>query len=303
LDGLKLPPYYPPDPVLLDDWARYLDAVRYTDRQVGQILDRLEREGILDQTVVFFMTDHGISHARGKQFLYEEGIHIPWVARGPGILPGQVRTDLVEHIDLAPVSLALARITIPPALQGQNVFSPDYQPRQAIFSARDRCDETVEHLRAVRTERYKYIRNGYPGRPHLQPNNYKDTKPTLLRLRQLQQEGQLPPLVERLLFSPTRAPEELYDLVLDPFELNNLAPNPAYQQTVRSLALQLDDWMERTNDHGRQPEPETVYDREMAVYLGSPYLAPAAREAIERNIARMKEWAGQEDAQRPAPNR
>jgi arylsulfatase A-like enzyme len=293
-ERVVLPPYYPWDPVLLDDWARYLDTVRYTDHQVGQILGRLEDEGILGQTLVFFMTDHGISHARGKQFLYEEGIHIPWVARGPGMAAGAVRGDLVEHIDLAAVSLAFAGIDIPPTMQGRNVFSADYQPRQAVFSARDRCDETVEHLRAVRTERFKYIRNGYPDRPHLQPNQYKDTKPTLLRLRELRRDGQLPPLVERILFSPTRAPEELYDLDADPFELENLASDPAHAETLQSLRRQLDTWMDRTNDQGRQPEPAAVYDEEMAVYVGSPNLAPAAREAILQNISRMKERAGHE---------
>ncbi|MCI0464497.1 MAG: sulfatase-like hydrolase/transferase, partial [Gemmataceae bacterium] len=82
-EDVKLPPYYPRDPVLLEDWARYLDACRYTDKQVGDVLQRLESEGILDQTVVFFMTDHGISHARGKQFLYDEGIHVPLIVRFP----------------------------------------------------------------------------------------------------------------------------------------------------------------------------------------------------------------------------
>jgi hypothetical protein len=88
-DKVTLPPYYPRDPVLLRDWAAYLDAVRFTDQQVGQVIARLEKEGILDQTLVLFMTDHGISHARGKQFLYNEGTHVPLVARGPGVPKGR----------------------------------------------------------------------------------------------------------------------------------------------------------------------------------------------------------------------
>jgi len=83
---VTLPPYYPRDPVLLRDWAAYLDAVRFTDKHVGEVLARLEQEGILDSTLVVFMTDHGISHARGKQFLYNEGTHVPFVVRGPGIM-------------------------------------------------------------------------------------------------------------------------------------------------------------------------------------------------------------------------
>jgi arylsulfatase A-like enzyme len=289
---VKLPPYYPNDPVILDDWARYLDTVRYTDRQAGEIIERLEAEGILEETIVFFMTDHGISHARGKQFLYEEGIYIPWVARGPGISRGQARNDLVEHIDLAATSLALAGIEIPKGMQAKNLFTKDYKKRDAVFSARDRCDETVEHLRSVRTERFKYIRNGHPQRPHLQPNNYKDHKPTLTRLRQLRAAGELPELVERILFAPVRAPEELYDLENDPFELHNLAADPAHRGTLEELRRRLDHWMEETNDHGRQPEPEEIFDREMAAYLGDKPGAPAkGKEEIRNNISLMKQWA------------
>ena len=79
-----------------------MDAVRFTDKHVGDVIARLEKEGILDQTLVIFTTDHGISHARGKQFLYDEGSHVPLVIRGPGVAKGKVRDDLVELIDITP---------------------------------------------------------------------------------------------------------------------------------------------------------------------------------------------------------
>ena len=166
-EAVTLPPYYPRDPVLLNDWARYLDTVRYTDKEVGDVIARLENEGMLDRTVVFFMTDHGISHARGKQFLYDEGLHVPLVVRGPGIAAGKLRDDLVEHIDMAATSLALAGIDDSGLDAGANVLAADYQPRDAVFAARDRCDETVDHIRSVRTEHFKYIRNYLPQRPHV----------------------------------------------------------------------------------------------------------------------------------------
>ncbi|MGH9840324.1 MAG: sulfatase-like hydrolase/transferase [Blastocatellia bacterium] len=142
---------------LLDDWAQYLDTVRYTDKEVGEVIARLEREGVLEQTIIIFMTDHGISHAREKQFLYDGGIHVPFIVRGPGVARGVVRDDLIEHIDMAAISLGLAGLAVPSWMQGRNVFAQNYEPRDAVFSARDRCDETVERLRGVRTERYKYI--------------------------------------------------------------------------------------------------------------------------------------------------
>jgi arylsulfatase A-like enzyme len=288
-EDVKLPPYYPRDPLLLEDWARYLDACRYTDKQVGDVLKRLETEGILDQTVVFFMTDHGISHARGKQFLYDEGIHVPFVVRGPGIAKGKVRDDLIEHIDLAATSLALAGIEVPKGMQGRNVLATDYAKRDAVISARDRCDETVERLRSVRTDRFKYIRNFYPQRPHLQPNRYKDNKPIVQKLRELHAAGKLDELQEKLLFAPTRSAEELYDLQADPFETKNLAGDPAHRQTLEELRGRLDRWMKEANDRGREPEPGKMYDSDMAVYLGSK--ASAQSEVLRKNIELMKQWA------------
>ena len=231
VDKVILPPYYPNDPVLLEDWAAYLDCCRYTDRLVGEVVQRLKDEGQLQNTVILFMTDHGISHARGKQFLYDEGIHVPLVIAGPGIDAGQTRTDLVEHIDIGALSLGLAGIEIPSHMQGRDILAANYEPRDAAFSARDRCDETVEHLRSVRTDRFKYIRNFLSERPHLQPCAYKDKKDILQALRKAHEAKELNSVQEKLLFSPTRQPEELYDLQKDPHELNNLAGDPKHAAT------------------------------------------------------------------------
>jgi len=286
-DKLPLPPYYPGTPAILDDWAATLDAVRMTDRQVGEIVDQLRAEGILDQTVIFFITDHGVSHARGKQFLYDEGTHIPFVVSGPGLPKGQRRKDLIEHIDLAAMSLTLAGIPLPESMQGRNALNPGYQPRETTFSARDRADETVDHIRSVRTERWKYIRNFLPQRPYLQPNAYKDHKPCLIALRAAEAAGQLDE-VQRLLFARTRPPEELYDLEADPWEVHNLAADPAHSRTLQELRAKLDRWMDQTNDQGRTPEPESRYDSDMAAYQGRK-----PDPEIARNIALMKQWASE----------
>ncbi|RFC49307.1 MAG: Arylsulfatase A/Arylsulfatase A [Verrucomicrobia bacterium] len=288
-ETLTLPPYYPATPALRADWALTLDACRLVDQQIGEIRSRLEGEGILDQTVVFFITDHGVSHARGKQYLYAEGTRIPCVVRGPGIPSGRVREDLVEHIDLAATSLALAGIAKPPGMQSRDVFARDYPPREAIFAARDRADETVDHLRSVRTADWLYIRNFLPKRPHLQPNNYKDHKPCSIALRQARAEGLLTPLQESL-FAPERPAEELYDTRVDPWEIKNLAADPAFAKVLTEMRGRLEDWMERTADQGRQPEPEAQYDSDMAVYLGQSR-KNGLRPEIEANIALMKRWA------------
>ena len=164
---------------------------------------RLEDEGVAATTVVFFLTDHGVSHARGKQFLSEEGIKVPLIVRAPGrIEPGMVREDLAAHIDVAASTLAFAGLAIPAWMEGRPLFGPEAEPREHVVSARDRCDETVDRIRSVRTRRYKYIRNFVPERPHLQPNRYKDGKAIIQALHSLRDEGGLPPNLESLFYAP-----------------------------------------------------------------------------------------------------
>jgi arylsulfatase A-like enzyme len=282
---VTLPPYYPDHPVIREDWAAYLDSVKLTDKFVGDIVARLRAEGDLENTVVLFMTDHGISHARGKQFLYEEGIHVPLIIAGPGIEKGQVRDDLVEHIDIAALSLGLAGIDVPGYMQAQDILSDSYQPRTAIFSARDRCDETVEYMRCVRTENFKYIRNFLPNRPHMQPNRYKDQKSIIMTMRAMFEANELTDVQARI-FQPKRPEEELYDLRNDPHEIRNLAGDPAFAEQLLSMRSMLDTWIEKTGDKG--PESEAMYDSDMAVYVGTK---PGAQTVVLRNnIALMKRW-------------
>lgn len=288
---VKLPPYYPRDPLLLTDWAAYLDSVRITDWHVGQVLQRLETEELLDNTLVIFFTDHGISHARGKQFLYDEGTHIPLILRGPGIAPGTVRQDLVEHIDVAAVSLAAAGIPIPDVLQGRDVVAADYSTRQAVYAARDRCGETMDHIRSVRTDRYLYIRNFLPRRPHLQPSQYKDSKAIVQRLRQLHAASKLDDLSERLLFAPDRPDEELYAYGEDPWQIHNLASDPAYEGVLAEFRTRLDRWIDKTGDLG--PESPEIYAKEIADELDVINPASPRFETFRQNAELNKRWAAE----------
>ncbi|GAB5405125.1 MAG: sulfatase [Aureliella sp.] len=297
--SVVLPPYYPDHPDLVRDWAAYLDSVRLTDAMVGEVVQRLTDEGLIENTLIVFMTDHGISHARGKQFLYDEGTHVPLVIAGPQlggnpIVAGSVRTDVVEHIDIAALSLAAAGIAIPDSMQARDILAFDYQMREAAFSARDRCDETVDHIRSVRTTRYRYIRNFLPERPYLQPCAYKDAKAILQAIRSWEAAGKLDP-VQQLVVRKTRPPEELYDTRTDPFQVHNLAANPAYQDQLLAMREMLDKWMEKTGDQGRTPESQEMYDSDMKVYTDGMKRKnrPEQLQVILDNIAQMKAWAAQ----------
>ncbi len=287
-NSVRLPPYLPEDETIRSDWAQYLDCVRYTDWEVGRIVQRLKEAGELDRTVIIFWTDHGISHVRNKQFLYDGGLHVPLVLRGPGIAIGKVRDDLVEHIDIAAVTLALAGLPQPSGLQARNILAPDARPRPYVFAARDRADETVDRIRSVRSERFKYIRNFYPDRPYLQPNRYKDDKAIVQAMRRLHVEGKLNP-DQALILAESRPPEEFYDLTTDPHELRNLAGQPASASPLAEHRRALEEWMARTHDHGRSAEPEQVYLD--YIYDDRPEGGRGNRnEIFDRNVQLMRRW-------------
>ncbi len=257
---VTLPPCYPDHPAVREDWAMYLDTAQHLDVKVGKVLDRLRSENLLEETIIFFFGDHGQPMPRGKQFLYEAGIRIPLIVRVPekyrlaGVNPGSVRDDFVSAIDLTVTTLQLAGIKPPAHMQGQIFLGPGARKRDFIVAARDRCDETVDRIRCVRTARYKYIRNYYPDRPYTQPNVYKDTSyPTLTVMRQLQAEGKLsgPPAQ---FMAPTRPAEELYDLQADPHEVTNLAGSAAHARPLAELRSRLDEWIKKTGDMGEKPE-------------------------------------------------
>ena len=290
-DQVTLPPYYPDHPVIREDWAQYLNSVNYTDIEVGRILDRLRGDGLLENTIVFFLTDHGISHARGKQFLYEEGLLIPFVVWGPGLLPkAQERDEFVAHIDIGATSLHLAGIDIPEHMQGRPLFGANANPRDYVVSARDRCDETVDRIRSIRMGEFKYIRNFYPQRPYLQPSLYKDTKPFMPVLRELYAAGKLN-ASQSLQMAETRPEEELYDLNADPWEVQNLAGDPAYQTRLSGFRALLGRWVMDTDDQGRFPESMSMYDSDMAVPLDKVRRQHPEKGLIsEANIDQMKRW-------------
>ncbi len=261
---VELPPYYPDHPVVREDWARYLDSVSELDRKVGRVLAALEADGFAERTVVIFFADNGEAHVRGKQFCYEEGLHVPLIIRWAralpppeGFKPGTVDDRLIHGIDLAATTLAIAGVPKPPAMQGQVFLGPHADPpREYVFGHRDRCDETVMRIRTVRDRRYRYIRNFTPEVPLLAPNAYKERQyPVWNLLKELYARGELPP-ASAALCAPRMPPEELYDLETDPWETQNLATStdPQHRAALERLRAVLEQWMRETKDLGEVPE-------------------------------------------------
>lgn len=252
---VSVPPYYPDHPVIREEIARHYNTILETDRILGEIVAALKRDGIYDRTVVFFFSDHGMGLPRHKQFLYEGGIRVPLVVAGPKIPAGQARADLVHGIDISAATLALANIPVPDHMHGMDLFAEGFH-RDHVVSARDRCDYTIDRIRAVTTERYKYIRNFMTDKPYMQPQ-YRDGWPSMELLRTLYKQGELDEAQARFP-SDERPAEEFYDLVEDPHETNNLVHSADREHAV-ALAEHRDHlyrWITETDDKGRLPESD-----------------------------------------------
>jgi uncharacterized sulfatase len=203
---------------------------------------------------------------REKQFLYDGGIHTPLIVRTPdGSHAGEEREELISNIDLPATSLSIAGINVPDYMAGQS-FWGDHTPRKYVFSMRDRRDETVDRIRSVRSDRYKYIRNFYPERPYDQYNAYKrDKYPTLILMEVLAAKGELNEH-QLLQLREEKPVEELYDIQSDPFEVNNLAMDPRYSETKDTLSKVLDEWLVEydTAVYPEDPKEIRFWNRQMA---------------------------------------
>jgi arylsulfatase A-like enzyme len=251
-----LPACYPRHPVMIEHWAMHYEAVKLTDDAVGAILDRLEEDGLIDDTVVFLFSDHGCYLPRHKQFCYDGGIRAPLLVSWPGgkerVEPGTRRSDLVSLIDVTATTCALAGLPVPDWYEGRNLFAPEYRERGHIIAVRDRCDYTIDRIRAVRTHDFKYIRNFMTDRPYMQPQ-YRDGSEYMETMRRLHRDGELAP-EQAWFWSSERPAEELFDLRSDPGELRSVARDPAHAEHLQRLRRILDAWIAETDDKGQYPE-------------------------------------------------
>jgi arylsulfatase A-like enzyme len=167
---------------------------------------------------------------------------------------GSVRDDMVLSLDFTAESLRAAGVELPPDLHGRPLYGPQAKPRAEVFTARDRCDMTLDRIRSVRNQRYSYIRNFMPDRPYTQHNEYIERSyPTLGVMKQLFAEGKLNE-TQSLFMAPRKPDEELYELAADPHEVRNLAGSSAHAATLKKMRAQLDGWLAATGDQGRFPE-------------------------------------------------
>jgi N-sulfoglucosamine sulfohydrolase len=254
-DTVDVPPYLPDTELTRVAIARQYDNIAKSDAWIGDILERLARDGHAEETIVVLTSDHGEGLPRKKRWPYDSGTNVPLIVRWPGETTGGVRDDLISLVDLPPTMLSLAGTDPPAYLHGDPFLESNNTHREYVFSTRDRYDEEYDMIRSVRDDRFRYVRNYYSERPYVLYIPYRNTHPAMQELLRLYGENSLDD-VQRRWFSDSRPPEELYDLQEDPHEVTNIATNPEYEAVLERFRDVLDNWRTRTGDRGVAEEDE-----------------------------------------------
>ena len=255
---VELPPFYPDTPEVRREVAHYHELVTAVDYTLGRVLTWLQENDLEKNTIVILTGDHGRGMPRYKRSPKDTGTRVPLIVRWPGqIAPGTVREDFASWIDFAPTALTLAGVPVPKEYDGHCFLPTAANPPRYVYSFRDFMDESFDKVRSVRDVRYRYVRNQAPGVDEAGHNAYQEVGQTMKALRKAQADGTLNPL-QALYFNPNRAPEELYDTVTDPWEVRNLAADPAHAAKLAELRAECDRWVAHCGPLGEMPADELV---------------------------------------------
>lgn len=295
---VTLAPYHPDTPEFRHDYAQYYDQIEKMDGQVGEALKELEELGLAENTIVFYFSDHGGILPGSKRFLYDTGMRVPMIVRFPEkyqhLAPGKsgTRTDrLVSFIDLAPTILSLAGVPIPEYMQGRVFMGEATAPEpEYVYGFRGRMDERYDMSRAVVDKNFRYIRNYMPHQPHGRHSKYLWKMPAMSSWEEEYNHGRLND-IQDWFFEP-KPTEELFDLKADPYEINNLAGDPKYDETLTRMREANRKFLIDIRDTGFLHESEMVLRSEGS----TPY--EMARDGTKYDIERIMvaaEVAGKRD--------
>lgn len=263
-DEIKVAPYHPDTPAVRADYQLYYDEVTRLDKYVGLVMDELDAQGVADNTMILFISDNGRPFPRDKTTIYDSGIKTPWLVRWPAtVKPGTSTNKVVSTVDIAKTFMKLGGITN----MGQTFEGVDFSPlltnpdkpiRDYVYAEKNWHDYE-DHVRAVRNQRYKYIRNYYNDLPQT-PSADGLRSATFVELARLREKGELTPAQEACFMAP-RPEEELYDTKLDPHELNNLVADERNAPLLRAMRAALIDWEKRTKDYVPELRTADEFDR------------------------------------------
>ena len=256
---VPVPDYYADIPIVREGIARKYSNIEALDREVGILLDALEADGVMDNSIIFFWSDHGGNLLRQKRAVGDSGLHVPLIIRYPdGYRAGETESRMVSLMDLGPTVLSLTGQKPPKYMDGKAFAGPfEEAPRDYIYGSADRFDESTDMQRSVLDGRYVYIKNFMPELPLIYRNRYREQIPMNKHLIELDSEGKLKGDAAYI-FMKTKPLEELYDLKNDPYEVHNLANDPAQAEKLKLFRSQLSQWQASIKDRGFTPESEII---------------------------------------------
>jgi arylsulfatase A-like enzyme len=257
-----VPPYYPDVPEVRHDIARHLSNVVRMDQQAGELIAQLKKDGLYDNTIIFFYSDHGDGLPFVKREVLHRGLHVPLIIKLPkAVKAGTVDNSLISNIDFAPTVLTLANIPVPAHMHGKafldNKGLPQKTTRAYIFAGRDRMDTEYDRVRTVMDTNFQYIRNYMPERSYYQDITYRLSTRSMKRMIAMRDSNLLQG-PQKLWFRPGKPKEELYDLKIDPYEFNNLASDPKYRAKLQEMRKVYDEWYAAYGDLSELPEKEML---------------------------------------------
>lgn len=257
-EQVSIPPFYPDTPAVRGAMAQTYDNIAAMDKWLGEHLAELEEEGLLEETIVVFFSDHGVGLPRGKRDLYDTGVRVPLIIRYPdGRGAGTTEDRVVSFVDFGPSMLSLASIEPDPRLDGIP-FLGEFaaREREYAFLHADRMDVTHDTQRGITDGRWKYIRNYNPELPLLYPIPYRDQLEMMNDLYALRRTGPRTP-EQWQVAGDSRPIEEFYDTRSDPWEITNLAADPEHLARMTRMREAMEAWIRAAPDLGFVL-PETV---------------------------------------------
>ncbi|WP_422084038.1 sulfatase [Ulvibacterium sp.] len=267
-NSFKIQPNHPQTPTFAYTNAYYRDKIRVMDGKVGEVLDQLRKDGLMDNTFIFYFGDHGGVLPGSKGYLYETGLHVPLVVHIPEKYKHLIHMPtkntvqgFVSFVDFGPTVLNLAGIPIPENMDGRPFLGPkittdELNARDVTFSYADRFDEKYDMVRAVRKGKFKYIRSYTPFNPDGLVNNYRYKQLAYQEWRAMYAVGGLNEIQSA--FFEAREPELLFDVEADPFETVNLADQTDYENVLSDMRQTLDTWAKGLRDLSFFPEHHLI---------------------------------------------
>ncbi len=271
---IQIPPYHPDIPEIRRSWAHYYDLNSRMDEWVGEMLKELEEEGLADNTIVMYYSDHGGVLPRSKRFLYHTGTAIPLVVYFPEnwkhlapAEPGSTLDRLVSFVDFPSTIMSITGIEIPDNYQGRAFMGATTEPpEETVFFYKDRMAQRFGSQRGVFDGEYRYIRDYLPHRPNGQYSHYPFRMQSFRAWYQAWADGETTP-VQSQFWLPQPA-EQLFLTADDPWEVKNLAQDPAYSNKLSELRESTRRHILNNRDAGFIPEDmfddlsgnQTVYE-------------------------------------------